>query len=277
MRAGTHRDRAPEETPPGDRKPPKNQEGEGAGTKARRKRAPRQTPRPTPRKGIPRRGDQRRPTPTERPRTPGGAPPNMQRRSKQRTVYGLHQRTPTSHQKPHGEWRAHLHGENGPHPQRKPQGTLPHAAPPRPQCQATTPAATRATSQAPEEDEGKATATRARDQNPQRTRDEGTGPQGGQPHGRLPDSPARAARSGPHSTDPARHLTAPPSHQPATLRPALHTTTQARLTSTDPPRHNARPRHTAPQRATVQCATARRDATRHRAAQHGETDPNQKD
>ena len=95
----------------------------------------------------------------------------------------------------------------------------------------------------------------------------------------LPDPPARAARRSPHSTDPARHphLTAPPSHQPATLRPALRTTTQARLTSTDPPRHHARPRHTAPQRATVQCATARRDATRHRAAQHDTTDPNPKD
>ena len=225
------------------------------------------------------RGNQRRPTPTERRRTPRGAPPNTHCRSKHRTPYGSHQRTPTSHRKPHGEWRAHLHGENGPHPQRKPQGTPPHSAPPRPHRQATTPAATRATSQAPEEDEGTATATRARDQNPQRTRDQGTGPQGGQPHGRLPDPPARAARSGPHSTDPARHphLTPPPSHQPATLRPALRTTTQARLTSTDPPRHNARPRHTAPQRATVQRATARRDATRHRAAQHSTIDPNLKD
>ena len=132
---------------------------------------------------IPRRGDQHRPTPTKRPTTPGGAPPNTHRRSKQRTPYGSHQRTPTSHRKPHGEWRAHLHGENGPHPQRKPQGTLPHGAPPRPHRQATTPAATRATSQAPEEDKGTATATRTWDRNPQRTRDQGTGPQGGQPHG----------------------------------------------------------------------------------------------
>ena len=95
----------------------------------------------------------------------------------------------------------------------------------------------------------------------------------------LPDPPGRAARPSPHSTDPARHphLTAPLSHQPATLRPALRTMTQARLTSTDSPRHNARPRHTAPQRGTVQRATARRDATRHRAAQHDTTDPNLKD
>ena len=189
---------------------------------------------------------------------PGGAPPNTHRRSKHRTPYGSHQCTPTSHRKQHGECRAHLHGENRPHPQRKPQGTPPHGAPPRPHRQATTPAATRATSQAPEEDEGTATVTRARDRNTQRTRDQGTGLQGGQPHGRLPDPTARAARPSPHSTDPARqpHLTAPPSHQPATLRPALRTTTQARLTSTDPPRHNARSRHTAPQRATVQRATA---------------------
>ena len=166
-----------------------------------------------------------------------------------------------------------------PHPQRKPQGTPPHGAPPRPHRQAKTPAATRATSQAPEEDEGTVKAARTRDRDPQRTRDQGTGPQGVQPHGRLPDPAARAARPGPHSTDPGRHphLTAPPGHQPATLRPAFRTTTQARLTSTDPPRHNATPQHTAPQRATVQRATARRDATGHRAAQHGTTDPNLKD
>ena len=278
VRAGTHRDGAPVETPHGGRKPPKNQEGAGTGTEARRKRAPRQTPRPTPRKGIPGRGVQRRPTPTERRTTPGGAPANTHRRSKHRTPYRSLQRTPTSHRKPHGGWRAHLHGENEPDPQRRPQGTPPHGAPPHPHRQATTPATTRATSQATDEDEGTATATRARDQDPQRTRDQGTGPQGGQPHGRLPNPPARAARPGPHSTDSARHphLTAPPSHQPATLRPALRTTTQARLTLTDPPRHNARPRHTAPQRPTVQRATARRDATRHRAAQHGTTDPNLK-
>ena len=157
--------------------------------------------------------------------------------------------------------------------------TPPRAAPPRPHWQATTPAAIRGPSQAPEEDEGTATVTRARDRDPQGTRDQGTGPQGGQPHGWIPDPPARAARPGPDSTDPARqpHLTAPPSPQPATLRPALRTMTQARLTSTDPPRHNTRPRHTAPQRATVQRATARRVATQHRAAQHGTTEPNLKD
>ena len=96
VRAGTHRDRTPEATPHGGRKPPKNQEGAGARTKTRRKRAPRQAPRPTPRKGTPRRGDQRRPTPTKHP--------NTHHRSKHRTPCGSHQRTPTSHRKPHGEW-----------------------------------------------------------------------------------------------------------------------------------------------------------------------------
>ena len=119
------------------------------------------------------------PNPTKRHTTPGGAHPNTHRRSKHRTPYGSHQRTPTSHGKPHGGWRAHLHGENGLHQQRKPQKTPPRGAPPRPHRQATTQAATRATSQAPEEDEGTATATRARDRDPQRTGDQGTGPQGG--------------------------------------------------------------------------------------------------
>ena len=120
------------------------------------------------------------PHPHKLPTTPGDAPPNTHHRSKHRTPCRSHQRTPTSHWKPHGEWRAHPHGENRPHPQRKPQGTPLHGAPPRPHRQATTPATTRATSQAPE---GTATAARTRDQNPQRTRDQGTGPQGGQPHG----------------------------------------------------------------------------------------------
>ena len=198
--------------------------------------------------------------------------PNKHRRSKNRTPYGSHQRTPTSHREPHRGWRVHLHGENGLHPQTKPQGTPPRGAPPRPHRQATTPAATRATSQAPEEDEGTATAPRARDRNPQRTRDQGTGPLGGQPLGHLPDPPARAARPGPHSTDPASHphLTAPPSHQPTTLRPALRTTTQARLTSTDPPRHNTG-QHGTPHRSAPQCNAPRQRTPKRNTPQHDAT------
>ena len=60
--AGAHRDRAPEQTQPAGRKPPKGREGTRTGTEAQRKRAPRQS-------------DQRRPTPSERPTTPGDAHP----------------------------------------------------------------------------------------------------------------------------------------------------------------------------------------------------------
>ena len=73
--AGAHRDRAPEEIQRGARKPPKDEEGTGAGTEAQRKRAPRQAPRPAPRKGIPRQRDQRRLTPSERRTTPRDAHP----------------------------------------------------------------------------------------------------------------------------------------------------------------------------------------------------------
>ena len=75
----------------------------------------------------------------------------------------------------------------------------------------------------------------------------------------------------PEGDAPTRHTPAPQVTHGATARPAT-------LTSTDPPRHNTKTaRHTAPQRATVQSATAQRDATRHRAAQHGTADPNLKD
>ena len=82
MRAGTHRNRTPKETPHGGRKPPKKQEGAGAGTKARRKRAPRQTPRPTPRKGIRQQGGPAPPHPHQTPgdsrgRTPQHTPPKQ--------------------------------------------------------------------------------------------------------------------------------------------------------------------------------------------------------
>ena len=198
--------------------------------------------------------------------------PNTRRRSANRTPYGSHRHTPTSHRKPHSRGRAHLHGENELHPQRKPLGTPPRSPPPRPDRQATTPATTRAPSQASEEDEGTATAPRARDRDPKRTQDHGTGPQGGQPHGHLPDPPARATHPDPHSTDPASHphLTAAPSHQPATLRPALRTTTRARLTSTDPPRHNTR-QHGTPHRSTPQCIATRQGTPKHNTPQHDAT------
>ena len=165
------------------------------------------------------RGTSAPPPPADAARAPGAHTPHTHRRSTNRTPYGSHRHTPTSHRKLHRGWKAHLHGENGLHPQRKTLGTPLRSPPPRPHRQATTPATTRATSQAFEEDKGTATAPRARDRDPQGARDHSTGPQGGQPHGHLPDQLARGARPDPHSTDPASHpqLTAPPSHQPATF------------------------------------------------------------
>ena len=209
------------------------------------------------------------PPPADAARPPGAHAPNTRRRSTNRTPYGSHRHTPTSHQKPHTGWSAQLHGGNGLHPQREPLGTPPRSQPPRPHRQATTLATARATSQAPEEDKGTATAPRARGRDPLRTREQGTGPQGGQPRGHLPDPPARAAHPDPHSTDSASHplLTAPPSHQPATLRPALCTTTRARLTSADPPRHNMR-QHGTPHRSTPQCNAPRQGTPRQNMPQH---------
>ena len=132
------------------------------------------------------RGTSALPPPADTARPPGTHAPNTHRRSANRTPYGSHRHTPTSHRKPHRGWRAHLHGEIGLHPQRKPVGTPPCSPPPRPHRQVTTPATTRATSQAPEEDEGTATAPRVRNRDPQRTRDHGTGPQGGQPPDTYP-------------------------------------------------------------------------------------------
>ena len=275
MRAGTRRDRTPEATPHGGRKPPKNQEGVGAGTKTRRKRAPRQAPRPTPGRAHLDRGTSAAPPPTDTPThtTEANIGRHADHTSARPPTTGNHRengghtytgRTGPTHRGSRRERRrtAHHHALTARRRPRPPQGP-PHrhlkgtkARPRHPGLETETPRGHGTKAQAPRE--GNPTDGHAID---------------------LPDPPARAARQSPHNTDPARHphLTAPPSHQPATLRPALRTTTQAKLTSTDPPRHHAGPRHTAPQGATVQRATARRDATRHRAAQHDTTDPNLKD
>ena len=60
------------------------------------------------------------PPPADAAQPPGADAPNTHRRSTNQTAYGLHQHTPSSHQKPHRGWRAHLHRENGLHSQRKP-------------------------------------------------------------------------------------------------------------------------------------------------------------
>ena len=62
-------------------------------------------------------------------------------------------------------------------------------------------------------------------------------------------------------------LTAPPSHQPATLRPELRTTTRAGLTSTEAPRHNTR-QHSKWHRSAPQCNAPRQGSPRHNPPQH---------
>ena len=180
-------------------------------TGAQGKRTSRRAPGPTRKKGIPRQRDQRPPPPADTARPPGTHAPNTRRRSANRTPYGSHRHTHTSHRTPHRGGRAHLHGESELQPRRNPLKTPQRSPPPRPHNQATTPATTRATSQALEEDESTATAPRARDQDPQRT-------EGGQPHGHLPDSPAEQyTKTTTAPTQRATQQTASPSHQPATL------------------------------------------------------------
>ena len=137
------------------------------------------------------RGTSAAPPPPNTPRHPGAHPPTHT------TEASIGRRS--DHTSAHPPATGN-HTENGGHTYTGRSGHIhrgsrkkkpPHGAPPRPHRQATTPAATRATSQAPEENEGTATATRTRDRNPQRTRDQGTGPQGGQLHGPSREQPTR--------------------------------------------------------------------------------------
>ena len=94
--AGAHRDRAPGATHRGSTKPPKDQEGKGTGTGAQAKRTSRRAPGPTRRRGIPRRRNQRPPTPSGRRTTPGDTrpqhtPPKRESDAKQITTTHAHQ------------------------------------------------------------------------------------------------------------------------------------------------------------------------------------------
>ena len=70
------------------------------------------------------------PHPQRMPHDPRGRTPPTCRRGANRTPYRSHWHTPTSDRIPEREGRAHLHGENELHPQRKPQGTPPRSPPP---------------------------------------------------------------------------------------------------------------------------------------------------
>ena len=79
--------------------------------------------------------------------------------------------------------------------------------------------------------------------------------------------PERHTQTPTARTQRATYLTAPPSHQQATLRPALGTTTRATLTSTDAPRHNTR-QHGTPHRSAPQCNATRQGTPKHNTPQH---------
>ena len=122
------------------------------------------------------------------------------RQSTDLTPHGPHRLTPTDHRTPLRGRRTHPHVEKGLDPLREPPRTPPRSPPPSPHRQATTPATARATTQAPEDEEDTALTPRTRGKDPQTTRDQVTGPQGGQPCGHPPDSPTRAAHPDPRST-----------------------------------------------------------------------------
>ena len=260
------------------------QEGEGTRIEAQRKRTQRRAPGPKRRKGKPQGRDQHRPTPSEHRTTPGGAgPQNTPRRHGSDAVRS----TPAhAHQLPEttqGKEGTRTRGERATPTEEAAENTAAKPTP-TPSPEETTLVTARANSQAPEEEEGAATAPSARGEDHQRTRDQTTGPQGGQPRGHLPDPPARAARPDPHSTDPPSHPSPnrtpqpPASHTPT--RTPHHDTGRTDLHRRTTAQHEAA-RHTARQHATMQRtmtrhpkaqhATARRDATRHRAAHHGTT------
>ena len=220
------------------------------------------------------------PPPADAARPQGTHAPNTRRRSTNRTPYGSHRHTPTSHQKPHRRWRAHLHGENGLQPQRKPLGTPPRSPPPRPHNQATTPATTRATSQALEEDEGTATAPRARARDLQRTRDQGTGP----PERATPRTPTRPTSPSGTPRPPQHGPSEPPTPNRTPQPPANHTPTrtphhdtgQADLHRTTTEQHRSAPqcnalRQGTPKHNTPQHDATRRSTERHTTARHGAT------
>ena len=180
-------------------------EGEGAttGTRAHTQEGHATTEGPTP------------PHPQLTPRDPRRRTPAKTRRlSTDLTTHGPQQLTPTDHLTPHRGGRAHPHGEKGLHASREPPRIQPHSPPPRHHPQATTPATARATTQAPEEEKDTAATPRTRGKDTQRTRHQGTGPQGGQRGGHPPYPQTRVANPDPRSTDPTSHPTPNRAPQP---------------------------------------------------------------
>ena len=222
---------------------------------------------------MPRRRDQHRPTPSRRRTTPGGArpqhtPPKQESDAVRITPAHAHQPPETTQ----GMEGTSTRGERA-RPTEKAAGST--AAQPT-----TTPSPP---GDEPGNHKGHLTGTGRGQRHAHSTQGWGqgppqdTGPRHRPPRGsnrglHLRDPLARGANPDPYSTDPAnhRHLTTHPRHQSATLRPALCTTTQARLTSTDQPRHNTR-QHDTPHRSAPQCIAPRQDTPNHNTPQHDAT------
>ena len=190
-------------------------------------------------------------TSTALPPAKTARPPEAHARQDAPPKHGLHAaRTPPAHaHRPpdpaQGMEGTHPHGEKGPHLPREPPRTPPRSPPPRLHRRATTPAAaranTQATAQAPEEEEDTAATPKTRGKDPQRTQDQGTGPQEGQPRGRPPDPPTRTAHPDPCSMDPTSHIT------PRPQLPASHITS-ARVPHGETGQSNQRGPHQTPER-----------------------------
>ena len=246
------------------------QEGERTGTVAQGKRTQRRAPGRTRRRGMPQLRDQHCPTPSEhcatpRTRTPPthAAEARIGRRTdhtasrppatRNHTGEGGHTYTArkgyTNRGSRREQRRAARHHTLTARPRPWPQQGRPHrhqkrkrARPHHPGLEARTPRRHGTEAQPP------------REGNPADTC------QTHQPERHTQTPTARTQRATPH-------LTAPLSHQPATLRPALHTTTRARLTSTDPPRQNTR-QHGTPHRSAPPCNAPRQGTPRHNTPQH---------
>ena len=155
-------------------------------------------------------------------------------------------------------------------PTGEPPRTPPRSPPPQRHRQATTTATaranTQATAQAPEEEGDTAATPRTGDggcqrtrgghdippqrprhtprgKDPQRTQDQGTGPQGGQPRGCPSDPLGRTAHPDPRNTDPTSHTTPNRASRP----PASHITS-ARVRHHKADQSNQRRPHPAPTR-----------------------------
>ena len=158
------------------------QEGEETWTEAQRKGTARRAPGPTRMKGMPQRRDQHRPTPSGHRTTTGGArpqhtPPKHESDAVRTTPAHAHQRPETTQ----GKEGTPTRGERATPTEEAAENT---AAQPttRLSPQGDDSGHSKGHFTGTEEEAGATRAPRARGQDPQKTRDQSTGPQEGHPH-----------------------------------------------------------------------------------------------